>query len=101
VRQHLLRPVTDPDNYVLRDCLPVRHELPITRSPSVANAIQRIYDSTGRLEFNRQEVGSRNIDPFVFHASGIASTRKHLIAPEVETTLIRFTSQEIKIVLPD
>src|SRR6185436_683344 len=52
-------------------------------------------------EFDRQEVCRRDVYPAPVSAGQIAAANQHLIAPIIESALIRLTSQEVEVVLPD
>src|SRR6266511_5868220 len=85
----------------LRNGASVRHELGEVRTNPVACPVESINQSSCLLELNGEEVSCRDILPAAFDALIVRATLEYLIAPEVEPTFVRFTTEEVEIVLPD
>jgi len=66
----------------------------------LAGAIQSINQPAGFPELYRQEVSRAHTDRSPFNAASVSAAVEYLIAPEVEAGFIRFTTEEVEIVLP-
>ena len=79
----------------------VRHELGAKSGTNpVARAVESINQSTGLLELDREEVSRRDVLASALDAVSVVATLEYLIAPEVEAGFVRFTTEEIEVVLP-
>src|ERR1043166_7722501 len=96
----MLRPIRSADNYYTgSDRAAVRHELCKAWRSSIAGAIHSVYQCTCLPKFDRQEICGGHVDGATLNTIRVASTSEDLVAPEVESGLIRFATKEVEIVL--
>ena len=99
VRFQLRFPTRSPYYHILSHRARGWQELGILRTNPVSCPVNSINQSAGLLELNGQEVCRRDILSSAIDACVVVATLQYLIAPEIETGFVRFTSQEIEIVL--
>ena len=68
---------------------------------AISRLVHPLNQITSLLKFNREKVGSRDIDPFQLHAGLIGAAGSDLIDPKRQAICIGRSIQEVVIVLAD
>src|SRR5207237_10362378 len=68
---------------------------------AVSSPVKAFDQITRLLKFNRKEISCRDIYPLEVEALLVCATRSDLVRPEIPSTLVRFTAEEVEILLTD
>src|SRR6185295_3377706 len=95
-------PTVEAHSHPVRHRPRVRHEVREVWSRPVRGPVESSHQSAGLPELNGQEEGRRNVLTTTLQTvldDAAGATLEYLIAPEVEAGFVRFTAEEIKVVL--